>query len=277
MKVSLGFSTCPNDTFMFDALVNKRIDTKGIDFEVVMADIKELNDMAFNSELDITKLSYHAYVYLLKEYVLLDSGSALGHNCGPLLISKFPLKKSELDKNLSVAIPGEYTTANLLFSLAYPSHKNKEVRLFSEIEDAVLKGENDLGLIIHENRFTYMEKGLHKVIDLGQFWESSFNFPIPLGGIVAKRGLGIDKIKIINDLIQESVQFAFENPEASKEFILMHAQEMEAKVVSQHISLYVNNFSVQLGEQGRAAVKKLFEVGQEKRIFESSPYSIFMS
>ncbi len=277
MKISLGFSTCPNDTFMFDALVNKRIDTKGFEFDLHLGDIKELNDLAFASTLDITKLSYHAYAYMLKDYQLLDAGSALGHNCGPLLISKTPMSPDSLGNDLKIAIPGKYTTANLLFSLAYPTLQNKEVMLFHEIEEAVLSGQADLGLIIHENRFTYQDKGLHKVVDLGEYWEGTYNYPIPLGGIVAKRSLGKENIVAISNLISQSVQYAFDNPSESTPYVLQHAQEMEPEVVKQHISLYVNAFSSDLGITGRSAVKKLFEVGEEKGIFTPSPYSIFIA
>ncbi len=277
MKVSLGFSTCPNDTFMFDALVNKRIDTQEYEFELVMADIKELNDLAFDTNLDITKLSYHAYTHLLDHYQLLDAGSALGHNCGPLLISKNLIDKDTLDPNLKIAIPGKFTTANLLFSLAYPNMKNKKIMLFHEIENAVLNGTVDLGLIIHENRFTYQDKGLYKVIDLGEYWESTFNYPIPLGGIVAKRSLGKDHIIKINNLISQSVQYALNHPNESQSFVLKHAQEMQPEVIQQHISLYVNSFSIALGAKGRAAVQKLFDVGIDKGLIASSQYSIFIS
>ena len=276
MKVSLGFSTCPNDTFMFDALVNKRIDTQEFEFELVMADIKELNHLAFAAKFDITKLSYHAYTHLLKDYQLLDSGSALGHNCGPLIISKNRIDSEALHKDLRLAIPGKFTTANLLFSLAFPNLLNKEVMLFHEIEDAVLNGTVDLGLIIHENRFTYQEKGLHKVMDLGEYWESTFKYPIPLGGIVAKRSLGIENIKKISNLIRQSVQYAFDNPSESQPFVLKYAQEMHPEVVQQHITLYVNSFSIELGLEGRGAVQKLFDVGFEKGLFTPSQYSIFI-
>ena len=275
MKVTIGFSTCPNDTFMFDALMHKRIDTNGIEFEPVMADIKVLNDMASAGKLDITKLSYHAYTKLLKDYVLMDAGSALGHNCGPLLISKAPIQNDQI-KNRSVAIPGELTTANLLFSLAYPEHKNKHVMLFSDIEDAVISGNVDLGLIIHENRFTYQEKGLHKIVDLGEYWESTFDYPIPLGGIVAKRSLGTEFIKKISNMIGQSVQYAFDHPTASQDFVLKYAQEMEPDVVKQHIALYVNDYSVALGKRGRGAVEKLFEVSIARNIVQTAEFPIFM-
>jgi len=276
MNISLGFSTCPNDTFMFDALVNKRINTLGYSFEITMADIKELNEMAFNKQLDVTKLSYHAYAYMREDYILLDSGSALGFNCGPLLISKDPIDPDEV-KDKTIAIPGKHTTANLLFSLAFPGVKSKKVMLFHEIEDAVLNGEVDLGLIIHENRFTYQEKGLSKVMDLGQYWEDTYNYPIPLGGIVAKRSLGVEKIRQISQMLSQSVQHAFDYPNDSAKFVLKHAQEMQKKVVNQHISLYVNEYSVSLGETGRAAVNKLFKIGAAKGVFNDSSLPIFIT
>ena len=213
---------------------------------------------------------------MLTDYQLLDAGSALGYNCGPLLISKSPIASDALNRNLRIAIPGKYTTANLLFSLAYPEMQNKQVLLFHEIEEAVLNGTVDLGLIIHENRFTYQNKGLHKIIDLGEYWESTFKYPIPLGGIVAKRSLGTENIKKISNLISQSVQYAFANPMDSQPFVIKHAQEIQPDVVQQHISLYVNEFSVELGTQGRAAVQKLFDVGIEKGLFLPSQYSIFI-
>ena len=277
MQLSLGFSTCPNDTFMFDALVNQRIDTQGYSFETTMADIKELNDLAFQKELDVTKLSYHAYAYLRDDYMLLDSGSALGFNCGPLLISKKPIDRATDLKDKTVAIPGKYTTANLIFSLAYPEVKKKKMMLFHEIEDAVLNETVDLGLIIHENRFTYQEKGLKKVIDLGEYWEDTYNYPIPLGGIVAKRSLGLENIARISQMLSQSVQHAFNSPTDSVEFVLKHAQEMKPEIVNQHISLYVNQYSVSLGDIGKSAVNKLFEVGASKGVFEVSNLPIFIN
>jgi len=275
MRISLGFSTCPNDTYMFDAMVNQRIDTQGFNFDIKMADIKELNDMAFNKELDVTKLSYHAYAYLREEYVLLHSGSALGSNCGPLLISREPIDPNTI-KDLKVAIPGKHTTANLLFSLAYPEAHHKQEMLFHEIEDAVLSGEVDLGLIIHENRFTYQEKGLKKVLDLGEYWEGTYRLPIPLGGIVAKRSLGEKRIRQINQILSKSVQYAFEFPAQSAAFVQEHAQEMKPEVLNQHISLYVNQYSISLGETGRAAVNKLFDVATAKGVIKGSDLPIFI-
>ena len=179
MKLKLGFSTCPNDTFMFDAMVHHKIDTFGLDFDLHLADIEELNQLSLKGELDITKISYAAYTKVSDKYIFLNSGSALGENNGPILISKRKIYPDEVN-NLKIAIPGKNTTANMLLSIAYPEAKSKVEYLFSDIEDVVLSDEVDAGLIIHENRFTYEKKGLKKIIDLGEFWERKTNKPIPL-------------------------------------------------------------------------------------------------
>lgn len=276
MKLSLGFSPCPNDTFIFDAMIHHKIDTEGLDFEVIMADVEALNQRAFAQNLDITKLSYHAFAYLTEHYRLLDAGSALGNNCGPLLIAKRPMSEEEI-KNAKIAIPGKYTTANFLLGIAYPEAQNKMETLFSDIEDAVLRGEVDAGLIIHENRFTYQQKGLIKLIDLGEFWETTTGMPIPLGGIVIKNSLPLDVQQKVNRVMQRSVQFAFDNPKSSLDFVRAHSQEMEESVMYQHINLYVNAYTVNLGEKGRAAVQHLFDVAKEKQIIPSIDQSIFLN
>ena len=256
MKLTLGFSPCPNDTFIFDALVHHKIDTEGLEFEVVFSDVEQLNIWALEGKLDITKLSYNAFTYCVNNYALLDSGSALGNNCGPLLIKK---PNTILTTSSKIAIPGKYTTANLLFSIAFPEYQNKVETLFSDIEDDVINGKVDAGLIIHENRFTYQEKGLEKVRDLGGFWEEQTGLPIPLGGIVVKRNLPLEVQQKIERLLRKSVEYAFKNKESSSEFIKCHSQEMKKEVVDAHIALYVNNYSISLGEQGRKAVELLFE------------------
>lgn len=265
MKLSLGFSPCPNDTFIFYAMLHGKIDTEGLEFEALLADVEELNTKAFAKELDITKLSYHAYGHLLEDYSLLHAGSALGNNCGPLLIAKEHLEKEAI-KKAKIAIPGKLTTANFLLSLAYPEATKKEAVLFSDIENAVLDGSFDAGLIIHENRFTYAEKGLKKLIDLGEYWESSTNLPIPLGGIVIRRALPTDIQQKVNRVMQRSVAYAFANPEETKPYVRAHAQEMDEAVMYQHIDLYVNEFTKNLGEKGKAAIEKLFTVAQEKEL-----------
>ena len=274
MKISLGFSPCPNDTFIFDALVHQRIDTEGLEFIPVLADVEALNQMAFAGELAVTKLSYHALGHVLEQYALLESGSALGRNCGPLLIAKRPLSLEEVNQ-AKIAIPGKYTTANFLMSLAYPDAQNKENYLFSDIEDAVLSGAVDAGLIIHENRFTYQEKGLVKVMDCGEYWESTFGHPIPLGGIAVRRDLPEDLQQKINRVLQKSVTYAFKHPEASRTYVQEHAQEMEPEVQQKHIDLYVNDFSKALGAEGRSAISALYQVAQDRGVLKDSGLPIF--
>ncbi len=271
MKLTLGFSSCPNDTFIFDALIHHKIDTEGLDFEVFFDDVETLNQKAFRGELDVTKLSYHAFAYVTGQYVLLDAGSALGFGVGPLLICKDEklLDREYFDSqisNLKIAIPGKYTTANFLLSLAFPEGKNKQEVLFSEIENQVINGEKDLGLIIHENRFTYQDKGLHKIIDLGDYWEQQTGCAIPLGGIVANRNLPKEVQLKINRVLRKSVEFAFENPKSGLEFIRSHAQEMSEEVMYKHIDLYVNKYSVELGDEGKKAIKLLFDTATEKNV-----------
>lgn len=274
MKLTLGFSPCPNDTFIFDALIHHKIDTEGLDFEVIFDDVETLNQKAFKADLDITKLSYHAYAYAVKDYVLLNAGSALGFGVGPMLICK---NEQDLNNpNLKVGIPGEYTTANFLLSLAYPHLKNKVEMVFSDIEQQLLNGHIDLGLIIHENRFTYQDKGLKKVKDLGKYWEEETNCAIPLGGIVIKRNLPAEVKEKVNRLIKKSVEYAFANPKSAVDFIKSHAQEMEEAVMYKHIDLYVNQFSVDLGLEGKKAIEILFKEAERKGIIPAVKQSLFL-
>ncbi len=276
-NLTLGFSPCPNDCFIFDAMVHGRIDTEGLSFDVVMADVEELNRRAFAGSIDITKLSYHAFAHLTHEYVLLDAGSALGFGVGPLLIttSKIQDPRSKI-QDLSIAIPGKYTTANFLFSLCYPNAKNKVEMLFSDIEDAVISGKVDAGVIIHENRFTYEQKGLHKIIDLGEWWEKETGAAIPLGGIVIKRSLPDDTKHKVNRIIRRSVEYAFANPNASKLFVSAHAQEMNEAVMQKHIDLYVNKYSIELGEEGKRAIKVMFDKAVNSGVVNSVNKQIFL-
>lgn len=276
MKLTIAYSPCPNDCFIFDALIHNRIDTEGIKFIPVLADVETLNQAAFAQQYDITKLSYHAYAWCCDNYVLLDSGSALGRNCGPLLISKREITQEEIATGkLSIAIPGKYTTANFLLGIAFPDAKNKQEIVFSEIENAVANEAVDAGLIIHENRFTYAAKGLKKIIDLGEFWEATTGHPIPLGGIAMKRSLDTELIGKVNRLLRESVQFAFRHPEVSMPYVRAHAAEMDESVMKKHIDLYVNSFSVSLGIEGRDAVHKMFEMGQKRGAIPVCKHSIF--
>ncbi len=266
MNLTLGFSTCPNDTFIFDAMVNGRIDTEGLRFKLHLADVEELNRLAFAAEIDISKVSYHAFAYLSDAYQLLTSGSALGFGNGPLLISKHKIYPDEI-KELKIAIPGKYTTANLLLSLAYPQLTQKQEYLFSDIEEVILSGEMDAGVIIHENRFTYRSKGLRKIVDLGELWEQQYGLPIPLGGILVKRNLPEDIRHKINRVLRRSVEYALQNPNDSLPFVRQHAQSMDESVMQNHIRLYVNDFSVDLGVKGREAIDTLYEKGAEKLLF----------
>lgn len=276
MKLTLGFSPCPNDTFIFDALIHHKIDTEGLEFEVCFDDVETLNQKALKGELDITKLSFHAFAYVANQYALLDAGSALGFGVGPLLISKKEFK-GDLTQDLKVGIPGKYTTANFLLGIAYSELQNKEILVFSEIEAALIEEKIDLGLIIHENRFTYHDKGLHKIIDLGDYWEQLTGCAIPLGGIVINRN--IDKaIQLkVNRLIRQSVEYAFANPKSCIEFIRQHAQEMEEAVMYKHIELYVNKYSINLGAEGRKAIDTLFNLAQERNLIPAVPHELYAS
>jgi 1,4-dihydroxy-6-naphthoate synthase len=262
--IDIGFSPCPNDTFIFDALVNHKIDTKGYDFNLHLEDVQTLNEWALQGKLPYSKISYGVWPKIKNQYQLLESGGALGKGVGPLLIykeDKTNLSGKPDEKTMRVAIPGMDTTAHLLFSLAFQDVKNKVFLVFNEIEEAVLSGKVDAGVIIHENRFTYAAKGLSKWMDLGHFFETSFNAPIPLGGIIARKDQPQAEIKMMDALIQESVQFAFKNNyEKLPEFVTEHAQEMSEQVMRQHIDLYVNDYSIQMGEVGKNAIKKLEEV-----------------
>jgi 1,4-dihydroxy-6-naphthoate synthase len=275
--ITLGFSPCPNDCFIFDAIVNKRIDLEGIDFDIKMEDVETLNRWAVEGKLDATKLSFHAYAYLTEMYQLLNAGSALGFNCGPLLISKKEISREQVQHtDLKIAIPGKLTTANFLLSLAFPNAINKTERVFSGIEEAVLSGEFDAGLIIHENRFTYEQKGLKKIIDLGEYWESLIHAPIPLGGIVIKRELPVALKQKVDRLIRQSVEYAFANPMASRAFVKEQAQEMDEAVMQKHIDLYVNQYSVDLGDLGRNAVNLMMKKAQELKLIGGLNTALFV-
>lgn len=278
-QLTIGFSPCPNDCFIFDALVHGKIDTEGLKFEMLLGDVEVLNQLAFKNELQITKLSYHAYLYLTKLYQLLDAGSALGNGCGPLLIAKTDNLKAQLEKStdLKVAIPGKYTTANFLFSLAFPKVTSKIETLFSEIENDVASGKVDAGVIIHESRFTYQQKGLKKVIDLGEYWEIQTLAPIPLGGIVIQRGLPDELKQKVNRLLRKSVEFAFANPKSSLAFVKAHAQEMSEEVMYKHIELYVNNYSIDLGKEGKRAINVLFDKALDIGLISKLPEEIFLN
>jgi 1,4-dihydroxy-6-naphthoate synthase len=277
MTLTLGFSPCPNDCFMFDAIVHERIDLEGLQFSRVMEDVEALNRRAFSKTIAVTKLSYHAFAHCADAFALLDAGSALGRGCGPLLISSRPMSADEIAAGgAHIAIPGKFTTANFLLSLAFPGAQHKTELVFSDIEAAVLHGRVDAGLIIHENRFTYAAKGLKKIIDLGEYWESSTGAPIPLGGIVIDRSLPADVQHRMNRVMRRSVEYAFANPDASRAFVRAHAQEMSEDVMRQHIELYVNEYSVELGAEGRRAVQLLFDRAVEAGVISRTAHQLFV-
>lgn len=286
-ELTLGFSPCPNDTFIFDALIHDKIDTEGLRFHVEYHDVETLNEKAFRGDLDITKLSYHAFAYAVEDYELLDAGSALGFGVGPLLICKDAdlaaalagYAGKELPKefqNLRLGIPGKYTTANFLLGLAFPQLTNKQEMLFSDIEQALKDEQIDIGLIIHENRFTYMDRGFHKIADLGDYWEQTTEAPIPLGGIVIKRSLPQETKEKVNRLLKASVAYAFAHPKSGLAYIRSHAQEMAEEVMYKHIELYVNAYSEDLGAVGKNAVNTLFEKARSLNLIPATEKNIFL-
>ncbi len=280
MTLTLGFSPCPNDTFIFDALVNHKIDTGGIEFNVVLDDVQTLNEWAMDGKLDITKLSYGVLPLLTDQYLLLNSGSALGRGVGPLLIRNGstgnPVSDMVEVEEKPIAIPGRFTTAHMLFSLAFPAANNKVFLRYDQVEDFVLQNKG-LGVIIHENRFTYAEKGLEKITDLGDYWEKETGNPIPLGGIVIKRTVDNKTAAAVDRLIRESIEYAYRHHHKElTDYVKMHSQEMSEAVMRKHIDLYVNDFSIDLGAEGKNAVKKLLEVFRQTHPHLSFSQKVFL-
>ncbi|MBL7796850.1 MAG: 1,4-dihydroxy-6-naphthoate synthase [Saprospiraceae bacterium] len=273
--LTLGYSPCPNDTFIFDALVHGKVDTEGLEFQVVLDDVEALNRRAFAGDIAVTKLSYHAFAHLTDRYQLLDAGSALGNNCGPLLVARESLTEAQIEAG-PIAIPGRMTTANFLLGMAYPEAQNKRETLFSDIEDAVLRGDATAGLIIHENRFTYQQKGLVKLMDLGEHWETSTGLPIPLGGIVICRDLPEEVRRRVNRALRRSVEYAFAHTDDVMPYVRAHAQAMDDAVMRAHIDLYVTQFTVDLGATGRSAVQQMFRIAQDKGIVPNLREDFFM-
>lgn len=258
MKLKLCFSTCPNDTFIFDAVVHHKIDTESLDFDVYMADVEELNKLAFSAEADITKLSLNAYSQVSDKYTILNSGSALGRKNGPLLVSKTKIYCDEVD-DLDIAVPGKNTTAAALLQILFPHVKKLREYLFSDIESAVLDGEVDAGVLIHEGRFTYKRKGLKLVADIGELWETNTQQPVPLGCIAIKRNLPAEIQQKFDAILRKSVEFAMQNPGESLPFVRRHAQELDDETMQKHINLFVNDFTVNLNAKGREAIEFFLE------------------
>lgn len=261
-SLTLGMSPCPNDTFMFAGLLQGHVPLEGIQLHPTITDIRDLNQLAQAGSLDICKVSYYTYYHIREHYALLEAGSALGHNCGPLLIAREPLNRESLAE-LTTGIPGQDTTAHLLLHYFAPEARQRKVYLFHEIIPALLAGEIDAGVIIHESRFVYQHYNLYCVQDLGAYWEAETGVPIPLGGIVARTSMGITRHQQLSDAIRNSVEFAFTHPEVVMPFVRAYAQEMDEDVMKAHIELYVNTFSLGLGSSGHLAVDTLLDVASQ--------------
>ena len=282
MKLAIGFSPCPNDTFIFDALVNNKINSDGITFEAHLEDVETLNQMAIQETLMVSKVSYAVIPEVLENYIVLNSGSALGTGVGPLLIGISHIPENEIN-NCLIAIPGQHTTAHRLFSLAFPGAKNKIFLRYDEIEEFVLSGASSpagapvkAGVIIHENRFTYENKGLKKIIDLGNFWQRKTGLPIPLGGIIGKRGLDVGLLKKVDSLIKESITYAYKNYPELSDYIRNNSQEMDERIMRKHIDLYVNNYSLNLGPEGEKAVTEFLNIKHQPG-FDPLSKPVFLS
>jgi len=274
--ITLGYSPCPNDTFIFYALVHGRIDTGGLTFREVLDDVETLNQMARQSRLDVTKVSFHAFAHLRDAYCLLRSGGALGRGCGPLVVARDAYDMKDL-RGRTIAIPGELTTAFLLLQVFDPAlRENVRIMPFHRIIDAVKRGETDAGLIIHESRFTYQREGLRQVVDLGAWWEQETRLPIPLGCIIAQRSLGSTLVEKTESLIRGSVSYGFSNRQETKEYIRSYSQELEESVIDRHIQLYVNDYSLDIGDDGVHAVKELFRRAAALGIFPPSTRPLFL-
>jgi 1,4-dihydroxy-6-naphthoate synthase len=257
MKVSLAYSPCPNDTFMFHAMVKGLVDTEELSFDVTLSDVEDLNQRAVSGTYDISKMSYHGWFNVMKHYRMLTSGSALGYDCGPLCVCKAGNQAAALLKKPRVAIPGIYTTGALLYDLAFEGHGIKVPMLFSDIGRSVLSGECDLGILIHESRFTYAEQGLELVCDLGSWWQKTSDAPIPLGGIAVKQDLGEEFAQKVERVLHRSILYAMKHPEASANYVAAHAQEISEDVLKQHIEMFVNKYSLSLGDEGLRAIELL--------------------
>jgi len=273
-QLTLGYSPCPNDTFIFYGLMHGKVACPGVALQEQLEDVETLNKLALEGKLDLTKISYHALGHLREEYCLLRSGGALGRGCGPLVIAAREIDMTQL-RGKKIAIPGQLTTANLLLQLYGAGYEDLQILPFHEIMPAVVSGQADAGVIIHESRFTYQQHGLQKVLDLGQWWEEDSGCPIPLGGILAKRSLGDELIKKIDSALRSSVEYAFANPRQPQEYIKQHAQELEDEVIRSHIELYVNSFSVDLGTEGIEAIETLFARAEERGILPSCDLPLF--
>ncbi|MCO6486082.1 MAG: 1,4-dihydroxy-6-naphthoate synthase [Saprospiraceae bacterium] len=271
---TIGFSPCPNDTFIFHAMMHGLVGDPNVRWRPHLEDVEQLNRHAMEGRYEVTKLSFFAFSQCWQNYELLDSGSALGFGCGPLLITR-PENRDRPIADMRIGLPGQWTTAHFLFRLAYPEAPPPGQLVFSDLEQAVLDGRLDAGVIIHENRFTYHDKGLVAIRDLGAYWEQLTGAPVPLGGIAVKRSLPLDTRLSIQAAIADSVAYAFQNPEASRSYVGLHAQEMAQEVRDQHIRLYVNDFSQSLGEHGRSAIRRFYAEATSRNLLPPAPESLF--
>jgi 1,4-dihydroxy-6-naphthoate synthase len=274
--LSLGYSPCPNDTFIFYALIHGRIAAEGLSFRERLEDVETLNALARQGALDLTKVSYHALGHLRRDYALLRSGGALGRGCGPLVVARSMAAMDDL-RSRRIAIPGLLTTANLLLQLHGSGFDNLVVLPFHRIMEAVVNGEVEAGVIIHESRFTYRDKGLVEILDLGAWWEEETGSPIPLGGILARRSLGAEVIARADRALRRSVEYALANPGEARAYIKAHAQELSDTVIDSHIALYVNKFSVDLGDEGIRAVETLFARAEARGILPRQDLPLFVA
>lgn len=259
---------------MFYALIKNKV-KHDFDIEVEYFDIEELNNHALHGAYDVMKISFNLLPQIANSYYLLNSGSALGKACGPLLISK-SLRTIDKDKDYHCLIPGKNTTANFLLSTLYPNIQNKEERLFSSIENSLINGKSQLGLVIHETRFTYHERGLHKISDLGEEWENETGLPIPLGGIIAKRELEAERVREIEQTIKKSIKYAYEHEKEVLEFCKSYAQDMRNDVMRSHIDLYVNEYSLDLGKTGQKTIYFMLDKMKERRQIDEIPSDLFI-
>ncbi|MEA3362378.1 MAG: 1,4-dihydroxy-6-naphthoate synthase [Thermodesulfobacteriota bacterium] len=273
-QLSLGYSPCPNDTFIFYGLIHGKIPCPEVKFIEQLEDVETLNQLALQGQLDLTKISYHAFGHLRENYVLLRSGGALGRGCGPLVIAAEDISMEKL-RGKRIAIPGQLTTANLLLQLYSDGYEDVLILPFDQIMETVKQGQVDAGVIIHESRFTYQQYGLKQILDLGQWWEKESGYPIPLGGILAKRALGTALISQIDSALRQSIEYAYAHPQEPQDYIKQHAQELDDNVISNHIKLYVNNFSLDLGDEGVKAVNCLLSRAEERGIIPKCELPLF--
>jgi 1,4-dihydroxy-6-naphthoate synthase len=272
--LTIGYSPCPNDTFIFYGLTHGKVTVPGIQFREQLEDVETLNRLALDGALDITKVSYHAMGYLRDRYALLRSGGALGRGCGPLVVARPGTTLADL-QDKTVAVPGKLTTASLLLRLFDPGITNTEVMTYDRVMSAVADGAVAAGLIIHESRFTYPSFGLVQLLDLGEWWEHKTGLPIPLGGILGKRSLGRDTLLAVEQGLRQSMDYSRSHPEEVMGYCSCHAQEMDPLVMKKHIDLYVNEFSFDLGDEGTAAVRRLFREAEQRGILPSSGAPLF--